>query len=101
MMDEVEQVRRSLNDGTFYIPVTSEERRAVMMAMSKEFKVTGHWYNCENGHPFTIGECGQPMEMATCPICGAMIGGQSHRAVDGVTRATELEREFERMGLDG
>lgn len=31
------------------------------------------------------------MEMARCPECGAPVGGQSHRAVDGVTRAISME----------
>jgi len=32
-----------------------------------------------------------PMELARCPECGAAVGGQGHRAVDGVTRAMEME----------
>ena len=31
------------------------------------------------------------MQLAQCPECGASIGGQDHRAVDGVTRATGME----------
>lgn len=31
------------------------------------------------------------MEVARCPECGAPVGGQSHRAVDGVTRAVNME----------
>lgn len=31
------------------------------------------------------------MEMARCPECGAPVGGQSHRAADGVTRAINME----------
>jgi hypothetical protein len=31
------------------------------------------------------------MELARCPECGAPVGGQHHRAVDGVTRATNME----------
>ena len=31
------------------------------------------------------------MELATCPECGAPVGGQSHQAVGGVTRAEEME----------
>ncbi|XP_069558951.1 E3 ubiquitin-protein ligase rnf213-alpha [Brachyistius frenatus] len=36
------------------------------------------WYNCPNGHPCTIGECGQPMETSECVDCGAVIGGKNH-----------------------
>jgi len=35
-----------------------------------------------------------PMEEARCPTCGAPIGGTSHQAVEGVTRATDLENEL-------
>ncbi|KAK3984517.1 hypothetical protein QBC44DRAFT_336811 [Cladorrhinum sp. PSN332] len=52
---------------------------------------SGHWYNCENGHPFAIGECGMPMEEARCPECGSRIGGQNHMPVSGMTRATNME----------
>lgn len=31
------------------------------------------------------------MELARCPECGSPIGGQGHRAVDGVTRAINME----------
>jgi hypothetical protein len=32
-----------------------------------------------------------PMEQARCPECGAPIGGQNHTAVEGVSRAREME----------
>lgn len=41
------------------------------------------WYLCPNGHPCTVGECGQPMEVSRCPDCRADIGGQNHRPVQG------------------
>jgi hypothetical protein len=63
-------------------------------AMSKEFSGTGHWYRCANGHPFTIGECGMPMETTRCPQCNAPIGGQSHVPAAGVQSAGDIEREF-------
>jgi hypothetical protein len=31
------------------------------------------------------------MEHARCPEWGARMGGEDHRAVDGVPRATEME----------
>ena len=40
---------------------------------------------------FAIGECGMPVEQATCPECGAPVGGQSHQLAAGVTRATLME----------
>ncbi|KAF3035032.1 hypothetical protein E8E12_006473 [Didymella heteroderae] len=79
----------------FYAEVTKEEidaiKRAMVSGRGGIATHSGHWYNCENGHPFAIGECGMPMQLATCPECGAQVGGRSHQAVAGVTRAREME----------
>lgn len=76
---------------TFYLPVTRAERLAVVQAMASDFIGKGHWYYCQNGHPFTIGECGGAVEESLCPECGGPVGGRQHRVVDGVTRADDLE----------
>ncbi|KAI9752216.1 MAG: hypothetical protein M4579_005719 [Chaenotheca gracillima] len=90
----VEEARKLL-DREWYEEVTAEELLAIKTAMISGPRGlathSGHWYNCANGHPFAIGECGMPMELARCPECGAPVGGQSHRGVEGVTRATEME----------
>ena len=31
------------------------------------------------------------MQLARCPECGAPVGGRGHQAVEGVTRATDME----------
>jgi hypothetical protein len=31
------------------------------------------------------------MEVARCPECGARIGGTNHQALEGVTRAQDME----------
>lgn len=90
-----------LRESTFYSIVTSEEMENVVKAMAREFRGTGHWYRCRNGHPFTVGECGGPMVESVCPQCGAPVGGQHHQAAEGVTRATDLETEFGNMRLYG
>ena len=36
---------------------------------------SGHWYECPNGHPYVIGECGGAMEVGRCPTCNSQIGG--------------------------
>jgi hypothetical protein len=99
LAEEIDGVKKMLDGATFYTAVTSEERMAVIQAMAREFRGTGHWYHCPNGHPFTIGECGGAMQLATCPECGAPVGGQNHRTVEGVTRATDLERDFAQLRL--
>lgn len=96
---EITSVEKMLLSSTFTSVVTDEEWKEVMAAMASEFRGTGHWYRCENGHPFTIGECGMPMQLARCPQCNAPIGGTSHRAVEGVQQAGDLEERFGRLGL--
>jgi hypothetical protein len=96
----------------WYEAVTTEELAAIKNAMvggpTGIATHSGHWYNCANGHPvssllpslscrtliewkFAIGECGMPMQQARCPECGAPVGGQNHQAVEGVTRAENME----------
>jgi len=98
MPAEVSEAEKMLRDSTFYAPVTNLEKAAVYAAMAQSFQGTGHWYYCANGHPFTVGECGMPMQTARCPQCGATVGGTHHQPAAGVTRAVDLEAEFERRG---
>ncbi|RAH66593.1 putative NF-X1 finger and helicase domain protein [Aspergillus aculeatinus CBS 121060] len=100
LMDEVEGLEKMLRGATFYTPVTNEERMAVIAAMEQEFRGTGHWYYCRNGHPFTIGECGMAMQRSVCPECGEPVGGQNHTAAEGVTHARDLEENFARLSLE-
>jgi len=46
----------------------------------------GAWYACPNGHYYSIGECGRPMETSTCPQCGASIGGNDHNLLNNNRR---------------
>ncbi|KAF4555646.1 AAA domain-containing protein 5 [Elsinoe fawcettii] len=100
---DLEVTEKMLADQVFYTAVSDEEMRAVVKAMAAEFMSTGHWYRCVNGHAFTVGECGMPMEMARCSECGAAVGGMHHAATEGVMRANDLvamERGLERMRLN-
>lgn len=99
---EIQAVEKLIHEGVFYKRVTIEELRAVYAAMASEFQGTGHWYMCVQGHPFTVGECGMPMEQAQCPECGAPVGGRNHAAAEGVRPAREIEdlaRSVEDMRL--
>lgn len=96
---EIEEVEAMLRDSTFYMPVSNAEKAAVYSAMALDFRGTGHWYYCANGHPFTIDRCGMPMETARCPQCDSPIGGQNHQPVQGVTAATDLEMQFGRLAM--
>lgn len=48
--------------------------------------VGGTWYHCPNGHLYTIGECGRPMQQSSCPECNSMIGGANHISVANNTQ---------------
>lgn len=96
---EIEEVEKMLRESTFYSLVTNKEMEDVVNAMAREFRGTGHWYRCRNGHSFTVGECGGPMVESVCPQCGEPIGGHNHNAAEGVTRAADLEAEFGNMRL--
>ncbi|SMR53254.1 unnamed protein product [Zymoseptoria tritici ST99CH_1E4] len=94
ILDEVAEVRKMMREG-----ISSSEMRMVVAAMAKTWLGTGHWYRCENSHPFTVGECGMPMQLAKCPECGAGVGGEHHRSTAGVTHARDIEEEFGGMTL--
>ncbi|KXX75859.1 NFX1-type zinc finger-containing protein 1 [Madurella mycetomatis] len=89
---EIDAVEKMVNGGVLYTAVTDAELKAVYDAMSTELRGTGHWYNCVNGHPFAIGNCGLPAQLAQCPECGAPVGGVSYRPAEGVSRAEQMER---------
>jgi hypothetical protein len=91
---EIHDVRRLLREAGY-----QSQMRMVVAAMASEFSGTGHWYRCENGHPFTVGECGMPMQTARCPQCNAPIGGQNHQPADGVEHAGDIEQEFGNMRI--
>ncbi|GAB7336134.1 hypothetical protein MBLNU13_g08918t2 [Cladosporium sp. NU13] len=93
---EIEDVRRVLIETGY-----QSQMRMVVAAMQGEFSGTGHWYRCENGHPFTVGECGMPMQVARCPQCDAPIGGSNHRPAAGVVHASDIERDFGSMQIRG
>ena len=39
------------------------------------------WFMCREGHPYAIGDCGQPKQLGKCP-CGAPIGGNNYAFVE-------------------
>ncbi|XP_066519298.1 E3 ubiquitin-protein ligase rnf213-alpha-like [Hoplias malabaricus] len=64
-----------------FIPTMPEDMLAVAQ------KALGHtWYTCPNGHPCVVDKCGRPMQLGRCLECGAMIGGQNHKSVQGFSQ---------------
>lgn len=54
------------------------------------FTNQGHWYECPNGHPYIITECGGATQLGTCFECGASIGGSRHQVQAGNRESTAL-----------
>jgi len=76
--------------GPCYESVTQEERNTIYQAMREDFGASVRWYYCLNGHPFTVGECGRPMEETRCPECGEPVGGRNHNPASGVREAGDI-----------
>ncbi|EEB96002.1 hypothetical protein MPER_04937, partial [Moniliophthora perniciosa FA553] len=77
--------------------VSLAEKEDIVKALA--FTHRGHFYNCPNGHPFVITECGGAMEASQCPECGATIGGTNHTLDASNTRAREFEEIAGRQGV--
>jgi len=96
IVDEWERILISIRMDTFYQPVSLEEKMQIVKAMA--FGHAGHFYNCPNGHMYTITECGGAMQRARCPECGLAIGGESHHLDPSNSRATEFETLAQQAG---
>ncbi|KAM9745174.1 E3 ubiquitin-protein ligase rnf213-alpha-like isoform 2-T2 [Menidia menidia] len=62
-----------------FLPTMPED----MVAVAQQALGQLMWFCCPNGHPCTIGECGQPMQTSHCVDCGVLIGGNNHMPVQG------------------
>ncbi|CAE6460674.1 unnamed protein product [Rhizoctonia solani] len=99
ILDSWKELKQAVESGVWYSTLTKEESRDIMralMAGSDHLSHTGHFYECINGHPYVIGECGGAMQRSTCPECGAGIGGSNHSLDSGNRHArqfVEMARE--------
>ncbi|TRM69481.1 hypothetical protein BD626DRAFT_12882 [Schizophyllum amplum] len=97
IVGEWEGVEASLRANTFYEAVSLEEQMAIVKAFN--FTHTGHWYACPQGHTFVIDDCGGANQVASCPECGATIGGTGHNLTEGNARAEEYEQILRQQGV--
>ncbi|TDL21593.1 hypothetical protein BD410DRAFT_297523 [Rickenella mellea] len=102
IVDDWESLERSIRADTFYSSVSREERmqliKALMESSPHEFRYSGHWYNCPNGHTFTIGDCGGAASVSRCPECNEPIGGHGHNLLSTNTRAIDMEEIVREVG---
>ena len=73
---------------SYNLKISEKERIEIVKAIGLK---KGHWYKCENGHYYCIGECGGAMERGKCPECGIVIGGESHTLAAGNVHAGEMD----------
>ncbi|KAK7926035.1 hypothetical protein WMY93_008345 [Mugilogobius chulae] len=67
-----------------FLPSMPEDKVTMAQQAMQVLETTQlRWYNCPNGHPCAIGECGRPTVKSYCVDCGAEIGGLSHVPVQG------------------
>ncbi|XP_062293931.1 E3 ubiquitin-protein ligase rnf213-alpha isoform X2 [Scomber scombrus] len=76
-----------------FLPTMPED----MLAVAQQAMGQLQWYYCPNGHPCTIGECGQPMQTSRCLDCNALIGGDNHLPVPGF-RVAQLQGDRTQSG---
>lgn len=69
------------------VAITEAERREIVGALHLS---PGHWFKCQNGHPYIITECGGAMQISKCNECGAPIGGTNHQLLYG-SHAREMD----------
>jgi hypothetical protein len=69
-------------EASFETKLSDDEARMVFEAMGHGgggITGAGHWFQCPNGHPYMIADCGGAMVESRCPECGAGIGGGGYR----------------------
>jgi hypothetical protein len=66
--------------------ITFEIKAAMTITSSSE---QTKFYQCQNGHPYAIGNCGRPWVKDTCKECGVEIGGEQHKLIEGNTNIFE------------
>ncbi|XP_076009047.1 E3 ubiquitin-protein ligase rnf213-alpha-like isoform X2 [Genypterus blacodes] len=66
-----------------FLPTMPDDMFAVVEAVMKEAGSRLTWYECSNGHPCFVDQCGMPTEEGKCPVCKEVIGGLRHKAVPG------------------
>ncbi|GAV98679.1 protein [Lentinula edodes] len=96
-LDEFKELEKHIIQDSVYQAVSMQEREEIVKSFG--FTHRGHFYNCPNGHPFVITECGGAMEASVCPECGERIGGESHQIDASNTRAREFEEIAGNQGV--
>lgn len=80
--------------------LSDDEKRSIVAAMGSSGgydyggNSASHFFECPNGHPYFIGECGGAMQVGRCIECGAEVGGNSHRLLSNNRTAESIRSLF-------
>ncbi|TFK54494.1 P-loop containing nucleoside triphosphate hydrolase protein [Heliocybe sulcata] len=97
VVEEWSALELSVRGGSFYQPVSIEDKMSVIKAFQSEFGYGGHYYTCPNGHTYVITEA-RAMQASRCPECNATIGGNNHTLTSGNQRANDMEELARQAG---
>ena len=62
-------------------------------------RLDGHLWQCQNGHIYSIIDCGQPRTESTCPDCHTRIGGLDYNPQTGNVRVERPTEDLSKHGL--
>ncbi|EPQ57199.1 P-loop containing nucleoside triphosphate hydrolase protein [Gloeophyllum trabeum ATCC 11539] len=97
--EQWEALETNILADTFYQDVTVEEKMSVLAGFKHEFYgYRGHFYTCPQGHIYAIADCGGAVMTASCPECGAQIGGTGHQLLSSNRRAMDMEELATQQG---
>jgi len=83
MKEKSSEIQAELKQKCDQYKKEQKERKEVIAAMASELGArAGKWFQCPNGHPYAIGECGGATEISKCPDCGARVGGTGHKLLE-------------------
>ncbi|XP_051888724.1 E3 ubiquitin-protein ligase rnf213-alpha-like [Pristis pectinata] len=75
-----------------YLPTMPEDLKKEARGW---FREKLQWYTCQCGEGIPVGECGRPVQIARCPNCHALVGGESHLPTAGFTRLMGYQDQIE------
>ncbi|CAB4491510.1 P-loop containing nucleoside triphosphate hydrolase protein [Rhizophagus irregularis] len=75
--------------------ILRSEKLEIFRAMNVELQGSGHWYQCPNGHTYTIANCGLANQASSCPECGANVGGINYNLSAGNSANSEYESLYQ------
>ncbi|RIA86082.1 hypothetical protein C1645_780424 [Glomus cerebriforme] len=95
--ERMEQVSNDVRELENYKDKTilRSEKLEIFRAMNVELQGSGHWYQCPNGHTYTIANCGLANQASSCPECGASVGGVNYNLSAGNSTSNEYENLYQ------